>query len=56
MAEESDVRGVVLDAVVDLLESQGYDAVQLRAVAKRAHHRDVSWTNPEAAGRLAICP
>lgn len=36
MTAESDERSSVLDTVVELLETEGYDAVQLRAVAKRA--------------------
>ncbi|MGK8525418.1 TetR family transcriptional regulator [Nocardia asteroides] len=35
--DESDVATKITDAVVSMLESGGYDAVQLRAVARSAH-------------------
>ena len=34
---ESDPRDAILEVVVRLLETEGYDAVQLREVARRAH-------------------
>jgi TetR/AcrR family transcriptional regulator, cholesterol catabolism regulator len=38
MSEPSDPRAkTILDVVVDLLESEGYDDVQVRTVARRAH-------------------
>lgn len=35
--DEADSTANILDAVVSMLESDGYDAVQLRAVARNAH-------------------
>ncbi|WP_063821104.1 TetR family transcriptional regulator [Nocardia araoensis] len=35
--DEGDATAKILDAVVSMLESDGYDAVQLRAVARNAH-------------------
>ncbi|WP_312884612.1 TetR family transcriptional regulator [Nocardia barduliensis] len=35
--DEEDSAAKIIDAVVSMLESDGYDAVQLRAVARKAH-------------------
>ncbi|MBL7498033.1 TetR family transcriptional regulator [Frankia sp. CNm7] len=37
MAESRRPTGAIVDVVLTLLESEGYDAVQLRTVARRAH-------------------